>query len=559
MQQGEAPPAPLSSVWYAVLFRALKALEQSHPTRRSFTTREIVDFVESHWDYVSRGAEFRRKFSAELTKRLQADSRLVEVDTEPVHIQDEQQQSFYWKLRPDVDLYNWDLVGVDQTNSVSNELDLEFSVTPKRARLAASGEFVAASPNNRGAAAAAPLRVAEKSDRLDNVVDSHTETSRVLYPDSAGFPERSLESAQVASPPSDSLRGARVRQTGHTTRPSNVEGGQRTIRRGGLVAQFSESVLARLKAGVPIEEIDPLELIDDPAILEWRQPPRGVPYTLSLHQRDPHLTLLPDQLTVAGDRGFRSIRGIHGVATGDWYFEIEVLAGEPPALPSHEAVVDRDAVRPHLRVGYGSCRAEVSFPVGWEMHGYAYRDKTGDKVHDCVPVAYGESWGHVGDVIGCRIRLPSALDARELSLIRQCDDAWFDFKGMNMGLGSKPKMPPREELYYTVDSAESAASSTEETGTLVEFFKNGISQGVAFRNLVPAVYYPMISLYMGAKCRANFGAEPFRTVLPAGCRPLKAATPPPWSSPPASMVAESATSANGVGVPVSVPETRKSL
>ncbi|KAK4531271.1 hypothetical protein CCYA_CCYA07G2128 [Cyanidiococcus yangmingshanensis] len=528
MQTGEAPPASLHSFWYAVLVRALKALGKVHTNRESFSTREIVDHVESNWDSVSQGAEFRRKFSVELTKRLQTDSDLVEVDTSVASEGNEHQRELYWKLRPQVDSYNWDLVVVDQTRYERDDPDVTLEPASKRARLAASEQLASSpSPSLPSEETSSPA-TAEKSGNLSDIVTGCSNARPSSHQSSVEAAKTLAASSENVSVPPNSIRSTRVRQAGHSTRPGASEGGQRTIRRGGLVAQFSESVLARLKAGVPIEEIDPLELIDDPAILEWRQPPTGVAFTLSVHQRDPRLTLLPDQLTVIGERGFRSIRGIHGVATADWYFEIEVLAGEPPSLPSHEAVIDRDAVRPHLRVGYGSCRAEVSFPVGWEVHAYAYRDKTGDKVHDCVPVAYGEPWGQVGDVIGCRIHLPPVLDDREQTLIRQCDDAWFDFKGMNMGLGSKPKMPPQEELYYTVDRGSHATSASGGKGTWVEFFKNGVSQGVAYRNLIPAVYYPMISLYMGAKCRANFGAEPFRAVLPPGCRPLSESTPPSW-------------------------------
>eukprot|EP01034_Spumella_vulgaris_P038652 gene38652-47738_t len=39
------------------------------------------------------------------------------------------------------------------------------------------------------------------------------------------------------------------------------------------------------------------------------------------------------------------------------------------------------------------------------------------------------------------------------------------------------------------------------------FFKNGVSQGVAYcgKDIPPAVYFPAISLYMKAEVRVNFG------------------------------------------------------
>lgn len=42
-------------------------------------------------------------------------------------------------------------------------------------------------------------------------------------------------------------------------------------------------------------------------------------------------------------------------------------------------------------------------------------------------------------------------------------------------------------------------------GNHVRFYKNGVDQGVAYDHIPPARYYPAVSLYMGAKIRANFG------------------------------------------------------
>ena len=38
-------------------------------------------------------------------------------------------------------------------------------------------------------------------------------------------------------------------------------------------------------------------------------------------------------------------------------------------------------------------------------------------------------------------------------------------------------------------------------GSFIEFFKNGKSQGIAFKDLFEASYYPSVSLYMGCKVR----------------------------------------------------------
>ncbi|KAK4534874.1 hypothetical protein CDCA_CDCA03G0899 [Cyanidium caldarium] len=505
------PPPPFPSFWSGILYRAIRALEHEHVGRVSFTAREIVEYVEGHWERVSNGAEFRRRFSTELMKRLTVNGRLVCRDTAPPSSPPENianSTAARWKLVDGLDAYDWDLLTADgPAPAATADEDGGREALPKRQRTDSAQSDTAGHRLNVSmpvADAAADVQAADSSGL------AHSE-------EAAAGDVTAAAAAVPASAPAAS-------------KSAPTEARRRGIRRTGLVAQFSESVLARLKAGVPVEEIDPIELISDPAILEWRQPPRGVPLTLSEHQRDKHLVLLPDRLTVVGDRGFRSVRGTHGVSTGDWYYEIEVLEGAPPpALAAESGARGASEIQPHLRVGYGSCRAEVSFPVGWEVHGYAYRDKTGDKYHDCRPVPYGQPWGVPGDVIGCRLHLPAALTEAERALIACCDDAWFDYKGMNMGIGAKPKMPPREHLRYEAD----ADGGGEADGTYIEFFRNGVSQGVAFRALIPAVYYPMISLYMGAKCRANFGNAPFRYGLPPGSRALTEAVPPTDASVPA--------------------------
>lgn len=44
-------------------------------------------------------------------------------------------------------------------------------------------------------------------------------------------------------------------------------------------------------------------------------------------------------------------------------------------------------------------------------------------------------------------------------------------------------------------------------GSEIRFFKNGIDQGVAFRNVYEGTYYPAVSLYMGANVTFNFGPK----------------------------------------------------
>ncbi|KAJ1386866.1 concanavalin A-like lectin/glucanase domain-containing protein, partial [Ochromonadaceae sp. CCMP2298] len=98
----------------------------------------------------------------------------------------------------------------------------------------------------------------------------------------------------------------------------------------------------------------------------------------------------------------------------------------------------------HVRVGWSGRSGELQAPVGFDRHSFAYRDVQGSKVHDSDRQSYGESYGP-GDVVGCSLTMNE-----DPSRTRLC------------------------------------------------FYKNGVSQGVAYSGAeVPlGVYFPAVSLYM---------------------------------------------------------------
>lgn len=44
-------------------------------------------------------------------------------------------------------------------------------------------------------------------------------------------------------------------------------------------------------------------------------------------------------------------------------------------------------------------------------------------------------------------------------------------------------------------------------GSEITFFKNGVSQGTAFTDVLGGTYYPAASMYMGAEVKFNFGPD----------------------------------------------------
>lgn len=84
-----------------------------------------------------------------------------------------------------------------------------------------------------------------------------------------------------------------------------------------------------------------------------------------------------------------SLKGLHGVKSGSWYFEVKIINNDDDA---------------HCRVGWTRREAYMDWAVGTDEFGYGYRDASGEAFHNAIPHAYGDSFA-TGDVIGCLIQL----------------------------------------------------------------------------------------------------------------------------------------------------------
>lgn len=220
---------------------------------------------------------------------------------------------------------------------------------------------------------------------------------------------------------------------------------------------------------------------------EMQMPMAAIPVTISAEDKASQLSLTKDGLTLTGDKGYRMARAVIGVDSGCWYFESKIA--------------EKRSDDAHYRLGWATREAELQAPVGFDKHGFGYRDRLGSIVHSsnridsfCAP--YG-----AGDVIGCMI------------------------------------------VFNKTD---------EECGNYIRFFHNGIDQGIAFRRVPDATYYPAFSLYANAQITANFGPtwlfppiivkEPDRQLEPP--RPisdLSSKIKPPLKRDPASTTSEFAT------------------
>jgi len=213
------------------------------------------------------------------------------------------------------------------------------------------------------------------------------------------------------------------------------------------------------------------------------QPPSVV---LSSRDKAAQLTLSKDQLVCIGAvGGYRMIRSTHGVHSGRYYWEAQMLPlgssvdqifgttaisdGATTAKSSGTAGVNSSSGSgsnsnssssapksihgAHVRVGWSTRQGELQGPVGFDKYSYGYRDARGSKVHDSVREDdYGEPYLH-GDIIGCCISLNDH------------------------------------------DPAEN----------YISFYKNGVDQKRAYESIPSGVYFPAVSIYMDGIVSVNFG------------------------------------------------------
>lgn len=185
--------------------------------------------------------------------------------------------------------------------------------------------------------------------------------------------------------------------------------------------------------------------------------------------------LSEDRLSAGSTKGYRMVRATRGVVEGAWYFEIKVVKlGETG----------------HTRLGWSTEKGDLQAPVGYDGNSFGYRDLDGSKVHKALREKYGEEGYREGDVIGFYINLPEGA--------------------------SFAPMPPHL-VWYKGQRYVCAPDAKEDPpkvvpGSEISFFKNGVCQGVAFKDLYGGRYYPAASMYTlpnqpNCMVKFNFGPD----------------------------------------------------
>ncbi len=142
---------------------------------------------------------------------------------------------------------------------------------------------------------------------------------------------------------------------------------------------------------------------------------------------------------------------------------------------------------PHCFAGFSTRKAELQAPVGFDVHGYGFRDIDGSKVYEGRREAYGSPFKE-GDVVGLLIHLPEGgrpIEARDRKVVRY-----------------------RGSMYY---EEEPEPTPQALAGSCIAFTVNGVSQGKAYVDILEGTYYPSVSIFTlpeqseGATVKANFG------------------------------------------------------
>ncbi|XP_018617919.1 set1/Ash2 histone methyltransferase complex subunit ASH2 isoform X1 [Scleropages formosus] len=199
---------------------------------------------------------------------------------------------------------------------------------------------------------------------------------------------------------------------------------------------------------------------------------------LALHDRAPQLKISDDRLTVTGEKGYSMVRASHGVRKGSWFFEVSI-DDMPPDTAS--------------RLGWSQPLGNLQAPLGYDKFSYSWRSKKGTRFHQSIGKHYSDGYGQ-GDILGFFIELPDHTETAKALPDTYKDKALIKFKSYLYF----------EEKDY-VDKAEKSLKTV--TPSKMIFYKNGVSQGVAYENLYEGLYFPAISLYKSCTVSVNFGPQ----------------------------------------------------
>ena len=208
-------------------------------------------------------------------------------------------------------------------------------------------------------------------------------------------------------------------------------------------------------------------------VVDRPNPEGEVTMCASLSHSAPQLQVDPKTgiISMPCCKGYCSSKASHGVESGSWYFEVEIIKGS-------------------VRVGWSQALADIQAPVGYDEYGYGISNKQ-SKIFHCsrgYPVDFD-----LNEVerIGCFIKISNDLEL-------ESDNSAAKEK-------VEKKYPPLN--FLTTYNVKQEILKTGE----IKFFAEGKEIfGSKFENIYRAKYFPTVSIFGDAVVKVVFKEIEFK-------------------------------------------------
>lgn len=174
-------------------------------------------------------------------------------------------------------------------------------------------------------------------------------------------------------------------------------------------------------------------------------------------------------------KGYCSSKASHGVESGSWYFEVEIIKGS-------------------VRIGWSQALAEIQAPVGYDEYGYGISNKQSKIFHCSRGYSVDMDLSQVGR-IGCLLRISDDMEL-DTGIARE---------------QIEKKYPPLNFL-TTYNVKQEILKSGE-----IKFYADGKElSSEKFENIYRAKYFPTVSIFGDAVVKVVFKENEFKFEVPEG-------------------------------------------
>lgn len=181
-------------------------------------------------------------------------------------------------------------------------------------------------------------------------------------------------------------------------------------------------------------------------------------------------------------KGYCSSKASHGVESGSWYFEVEIIKGS-------------------VRVGWGQALAEIQAPIGYDEYGYGISNKQ-SKIFHCsrgYPVEFDLSQVKT---IGCHLIISEDLQTVD--------------ENSPIKTEIETKFPPLNFL-----TTYNVKQNILKRGT-IKFYGDG-RELLGFENIYRGKYFPTVSIFGDAAVRVIFDENKMKFGVPEGAKAFEQA------------------------------------